>query len=80
MKTSKGCYKKYDREAMMAVLTACTSNLGNLTNKNSIGEAIGMRKKIIQASKTTNLRMKITVTKKECERKIYYKSEEAVCS
>ena len=29
LRTSKGCYRKNDREAMMAILINCTSNLGN---------------------------------------------------
>ena len=65
LRTSKGCYKKDDGEAMMAVLTACTSNLGILTNKNNIREAIGMGIFFFTlASRTINLSMKLTVTKK----------------
>ena len=48
LRTSKGCQKKYDKEAMMAMLTACMNNLGDLAKKNNIREAIGMSKKIIQ--------------------------------
>ena len=70
LRTSKGCYKKYDREAMMAVLTACSNNLGNFTNKNSIREAIGISKNIfIQASRKINLWMKVTVKKGMWEKK-----------
>ena len=32
LRTSKGCYKKDGREAMMAIVTACTSYLGNKKN------------------------------------------------
>ena len=65
LRTSKGCYKKDDREAMMAVLTACTSNLGILTNKNNIREAIGMSKQLFYTSiKNNKPEHELTVTKK----------------
>ena len=54
LRTSKGCYKKDDREAMMAILTVSMNNLGNLAKKNNMHEAIGMSKKLFNTSLKNN--------------------------
>ena len=67
----------------MAILTACTSNLGNTVNKNSVREAIRMSKKLFYSTIKNSVGTPATKKynhKKASERKTYHKDNEEVCS